>query len=493
MSWSIRLFSVVLFGSMYLYCELPFITLTYSDQQPAVFTAIDGPGFLMPSGTPPPLLLIILFGLIIFIFPLLGSASSLIRRRIGTWLSAFFAGIGAGAFVFQAWRVRHELMMRSDILQVEYHAAFWNILGVYLLALIWNGAALAGLHRKFGMGKPGSALMKFLAAALSVGLIVYTSRHATAPLYLPSREEFRMMFQAIVGLAGFFLFTEGIKNLIQWNAPEEVGSLPLDFSVTAAYGVFPLLGRTFRTCFIHPGVITKIVIPIFLPAELLLQYLILTQRISENMTFLAGIRGAIELVCGSLTIPALMYAFITVFRTGTPPSLCASLKWGFRQWGKMTALRLLVSATIGMFGNIGFFVWIFLVKLMTSTVGISMPSVLVIMSGVIVGGSLAAFLAVNAVFIEAVIGIEGDAQEGFIRIVDRSERLTKGLRWMLFFSGLSLLIILVGLGLATGIFLSIFDHWLVAAVLFCGLDVLSRLLSIMFFLAYLMKVKKAIW
>jgi len=223
---------------------------------------------------------------------------------------------------------------------------------------------------------------------------------------------------------------------------ESAGYLEINFPVVKVDGVGNLLKATLRTWFANLGTVSKIVLMVFLPLEVIKNY-IYAAGAQDNLALIIRIEMLIEGVFGSLTVPALIYALITVFRTGSAPSIGESFRWGRRQWARVFGNRWL--AGMAMLGGL----------------------ILLIIPGIV--------FAVWFVFVDAIVSIEGDKQR---HVLKRSRELTKGHRWMLFFSGVIAFILISLRAFILGIPLAFIDHWLLSAGGDCLLDVLYQILPI---------------
>lgn len=231
---------------------------------------------------------------------------------------------------------------------------------------------------------------------------------------------------------------------------KSAGYLEIDFPVVKIDGAGSLLKATLRTLFTNIGIVSKIVLTVFVPLELIKNYFIYSIGAQDNLAIIIRIEMLLESVFSSLTVPALIYALITVFRTGSAPSIRESFRWGFRQWARVFGNRWL--AGMAMLGGL----------------------ILLIIPGIV--------FAVWFVFVDAIVSIEGDKQPNVLR---RSRKITRGHRWMLFFSGVIAFVLIFFAAAVSGLPLAFIDHWIISAVVDCLFDVVFQILPIMFLLAYL--------
>ncbi len=237
---------------------------------------------------------------------------------------------------------------------------------------------------------------------------------------------------------------------------ESVGYLEIDFPLIKVDGVGSLLKATLRTLFANLVIILKIILPVFVPLELIKNYFIYAAGAQENLALIIRVDMLLAGVFGSLTVPALIYALLAVFRTGNAPSVGESFRWGRRQWGRVFVNRWLAGMAI--VGGL----------------------ILLVIPGIV--------FAVWFVFVDAIVSIEGDKQPHVLR---RSRELTRDHRWMIFFSGFIALILLFLVGAVLGVPLAFMDHWLLSAIVNCLLAVIYQIIPIMFLLAYLHFVSTA--
>jgi hypothetical protein len=230
------------------------------------------------------------------------------------------------------------------------------------------------------------------------------------------------------------------------------GSLAIDLPVTPIRQVGDLLDATLTVFRRHFLVIAKIVLLVFLPVEFAKNYLLYVAGGQESLLRLIRIEQLLEIVFGSPTTPALIYALIAAFRTSQAPSLRGAFRWGRRQWARTLGNRWL--AGMALVGGL----------------------ILLVVPGFI--------FAVMFCLVDPIVAIEGDSQPHVLR---RSRELTSGHRWMLFAAG-TVCVLLIALaafilGLPQG-FLDL-EHWLFDAVTDCLLDVWYQILHIMLLLASL--------
>ena len=226
--------------------------------------------------------------------------------------------------------------------------------------------------------------------------------------------------------------------------------LDYDFKPVKVDDIGNLLKASFTTFLSNIKIIAKIVLSIFLPLEIFKNYLFYSLGFQDDLDMLIRADMMLDAFFGSLTTPAIIFALMTVFQTGSAPSVKESFRWGRRQWARVFGNRWL-AGTATIFGL-----------------------VLLIVPGII--------FATWFVFTDAIVSIEGDDQRHVLR---RSRELTKGHRWMLCFSGLILFVLMCVIGFCSGMALSFFDNWVISTFLDCFLDVVFEGYIVMFLMAYL--------
>jgi len=228
------------------------------------------------------------------------------------------------------------------------------------------------------------------------------------------------------------------------------GYLEIDFPVVKVDGVGNLLKATLRTMFANLGIVSKIVLTVFVPLELIKNYFLYSAVAQDILPLIIRIDMLLNFVFSSLTVPALIYALISVFRTGSAPSIIESFRWGLRQWARVFGNRWL--AGMAVIGGL----------------------ILLIIPGIV--------FAVWFIFVDQIVSIEGDKQRHVLR---RSREITRGHRWMLFFSVVIVFVIIFLAGAVLSVPLAFIDHWLLSAIVDCLLDIVYHILPIMLLLAYL--------
>ena len=174
--------------------------------------------------------------------------------------------------------------------------------------------------------------------------------------------------------------------------PEFPTSSPLLInSIKPFDGVFEAIGSTVTIFSRNFWLITRLVLVIVTPFEI---FKALTLREAAGNWQLTFGTLALQVFCGVLIAPALIYALMKVMQTGIAPGINESYRWGLSKLGKL----LLCSVMVWVLVMLGF--------------------VLLIIPGIIL------FLAFELVYPIAVLE-GGSATE----ILKRSYNLTKGHRW----------------------------------------------------------------
>ncbi|HUQ49835.1 MAG TPA: hypothetical protein VM056_03895 [Terriglobales bacterium] len=135
-----------------------------------------------------------------------------------------------------------------------------------------------------------------------------------------------------------------------------------------------------------------------------------------------------SIIFGSLSAPASIYALLLAMKTGSTPSLGECFAWGVRKWLRTFGYQLLTWFVVG----IGF--------------------ILLIVPGVIAWTMLA--------FTDQVIAVEGPGTN----VIERSRRLTAGIRLRLFAAMLIAGFVFIVPALLVTVPLSWIDNWWLSAI-----------------------------
>lgn len=174
--------------------------------------------------------------------------------------------------------------------------------------------------------------------------------------------------------------------------------LPIDFPSTPFQGMGDALRPTFHLYREHPTLVGKIVFASALPL-MAANYAVAAFADSAGWAWLTPVNPG-PIFVNALADGALIYAVVTLLRTGAAPSLRESYGWGLRRWWPLFLCMLLVSLLTA----VGF--------------------LLLFVPGVIV--SLVLAVAVPVVVVE---------NRGPVAALERSAQLTSGYRLLILFTG----------------------------------------------------------
>ena len=185
--------------------------------------------------------------------------------------------------------------------------------------------------------------------------------------------------------------------------PFRQGSLEIDFS-TPAFGP-PLAALAYSTgiFFRQLPFLAAATAVIYLPGTLLVQGIESLLEIPVNGLTAYLLSDLVDLVFGSMAVPAVVFGLWALFRSGRAASLRESLRWGQRQWRRTLLVQLQAEITI--------LLW----------------TALLIVPGVVA--------MVRLVFTGVIVAVEGDRTTG---VLARSRELARGRGWRIFFAFLPL-------------------------------------------------------
>ena len=230
------------------------------------------------------------------------------------------------------------------------------------------------------------------------------------------------------------------------SSPLLINSIkPFDGVIEAVSSTVTIFSKNF-------WLITKLVLVIVTPFEVFKALSI--GESAGNWQLTVGTM-ALQIFCGVLIAPALIYALMKVMQTGEAPGINESYRWGLSKLGKL----LLCSVMVWVLVLLGF--------------------VLLIIPGIIL------YLAFELVYPIAVLE-GGSATE----ILKRSYNLTKGHRWNILGATflMSLLLTIASAPatmLVTWLALSGVDFWPLQALAFIISDILSQAATILSLVIYL--------
>jgi len=229
-----------------------------------------------------------------------------------------------------------------------------------------------------------------------------------------------------------------------------------EFQLTPAIGPFlgvsSVLNPTISIVTSNIWLITKIVLVVFAPLEIFK-----TLSIGSKATSWQVVMGTtlLSLFCKALVAPSLIFALVTVMRTGVAPSLNESCRWGLSRLGKVVACVLMAWSLEAL----GF--------------------ICLIIPGIILG------LAFELIYPMAAL-----ENRGPVEILKRSYHLTKGHRWNIFAStfvvGLLAGVVTVPAGIISAILIgSGADFWPLQAVVSMAVDIVNESMTILSLVIYL--------
>ena len=184
------------------------------------------------------------------------------------------------------------------------------------------------------------------------------------------------------------------------------GGRPLpDFSAQPFDSAPRLLGRSAAFFFLNLPVLAALTLAITIPGNLLVQGLSYLLDVPSDGILSYVLLEIGDLVFGTLVAGAVIYAVAGKLRTGRAPALGESLRWGFRVWLRVLWNEFKAEITIGL--------W----------------SLLIFIPGLMA--------LVRLFLVQPVAALEIDVADP----LRRSEELTRGICWRVFFVALPLLVI----------------------------------------------------
>ena len=242
-------------------------------------------------------------------------------------------------------------------------------------------------------------------------------------------------------------------------SPEAAGET---FELTPAIGPFlgvgSVLNPTISIFKDNVWLITKIVLVVFAPLEIFKALSFGNQATSWQTaagTFL------LDLFCKALIAPSLIFALVTVMRTGVAPSLSESYRWGLSRLGK-----LIPAASMA---------WVLQV----------LGFICLIIPGIILG------LAFQLIYPMAAL-----ENRGPVEILKRSYHLTKGHRWNIFWAafvvGLLAAVVTIPTGIVSAILVSSgANYWPLRAAVSMVVDIANQSMTVLSLVIYLSILKGA--
>jgi hypothetical protein len=175
------------------------------------------------------------------------------------------------------------------------------------------------------------------------------------------------------------------------------GYLEVDFTVEPFQSAGRLLVRSASIFFSNFWFLAVLTLAVFLPVKSALQFAGYLLDIPKGGLTAYLMMDFSDLVLSALVIPAAVFGLMHKLRTGNAAPLGRSLRWGWRQWGKMLWNKFKVEITITLWGA------------------------LLVIPGVVA--------MVKLILTDAIVAIEADRES---EALQRSRELTEGRRWRIF-------------------------------------------------------------
>jgi hypothetical protein len=183
------------------------------------------------------------------------------------------------------------------------------------------------------------------------------------------------------------------------------GRLVLDFPAQPFDSAPRLLGRSAAFFFVNLPVLAAVTLAVMIPGNLLVQLFCYLLDVPADGVLSYVLLEIGDLVFGALAIGAVIYTVTGKLRTGRAPALGESLRWARRIWLRMLWNQFKMEMTVGL--------W----------------SLLIFIPGLMA--------LVRLFLVQPVAALEPDSPDP----LRRSEELTRGVRWRVFFVALPLLAI----------------------------------------------------
>ncbi len=238
------------------------------------------------------------------------------------------------------------------------------------------------------------------------------------------------------------------------EVPASELTLPTNLPVPDMPGIGSVLRYGLATYFRHFGLIFRTVVAVWLPVELVKNYLYYKLGV-QNSAVTWRIEGLLQEVFGTLVVPAIIFGIVETTRTGSRPSVRECLRWSRPKWG----------ATIGATFRAGLIVGLGLV--------------LLIVPGIV-------FLTWY-VFVTHAVAVEDRSKSDAL---SRSKQLSAGHRWTIFGVGLVVVLVWLLLLFAASVSFAFADHWLAATAVDLVNDVAFELPTVVFLMYFLHLVQR---
>jgi hypothetical protein len=207
-----------------------------------------------------------------------------------------------------------------------------------------------------------------------------------------------------------------------------------------------------RLCGTNFVLIASIILTVWLPGNLLGEYLVWYVPSDDDVARSFRVASLIEGVFGPIYCGALVYV-LAQLKDGRRPSYFEAISVGLRNWGRLFSARFFAG------------LWIML------------GLILLVVPGIV--------LMVRYAFIDAVVVLGGAGGDSARR---RSAELTRGFQWQIFFSGLLFFVTFVPLGFAIRVpyeqFFPALNTMATDVAADCVLDMAYAIFQIVIFLYY---------
>jgi hypothetical protein len=184
------------------------------------------------------------------------------------------------------------------------------------------------------------------------------------------------------------------------------GFLEIDFPTQPFTSTLPLLRDSIRVFLANLPFLAAATLVIYLPGKLATQFLCYLLDIPFEGMLSYFVLETSDLLLSALVVPAIVYGLFHRFRTGRPPALANSLRWGRRQFGKTLANKIKVEITITLWGA------------------------LLVIPGIVA--------MIRLIFVDMIVAVDADLEQD---VLGRSRKLAQGRRWRIFFVLLPMLIL----------------------------------------------------
>jgi hypothetical protein len=184
------------------------------------------------------------------------------------------------------------------------------------------------------------------------------------------------------------------------------GYLEIDFPAEPFGSPLPLLRNSIRLFFSNLPFLAAATLVIYLPGKLATQFLCYLLDVPFEGILSYFVLEISDLLLSALVVPAIVYGLIHRFRTGRPPALGDSLRWGRRQWLKTLANKIKVEITITLWGA------------------------LLVIPGIVA--------MIRLIFVDMIVAVDADLERD---VLGRSRKLAQGRRWRILFVLLPMMIL----------------------------------------------------